>query len=83
MLATINRNSYKVKVDGRTSSSFVIKRGVRQGSVLSPALFLIVMNPLLQRMQQLRLGATVHEGHLHMLMTSEQLPPASSPWSSR
>ena len=50
----------KVKVDGRTSSSFVIERGVRQGSVLSPALFLIVMNPLLQRMQQRRLGATVH-----------------------
>ena len=50
----------KVKVDGRTSSSFAIERGVRQGSVLSPALFLIVMNPLLQRMQQLRLGATVH-----------------------
>ena len=27
----------KVKVDGKTSSSFVIERGVRQGSVLSPA----------------------------------------------
>ena len=81
--AWYHQPKYKVKVDGRPSSSFVIERGVRQGSVLSPALFLIVMNPLLQRMQQLRLGATVHEGHLHMLMTSEQVPPASSPWSSR
>ena len=68
----------KVKVDGRTSSSFSIERGVRQGSVLSPALFLIVMNPLLQRMQQLRLGATVHSLYAGVFVHADDIRTITS-----
>ena len=36
-----------VQVDGAVSRPFSIERGVRQGSVLSPTLFNIIMDPLL------------------------------------
>ena len=45
-------SSAKVKVNGHISSSFDICRGVRQGSVLSPTLFLAVMDILLKRLRE-------------------------------
>ena len=38
-----------VMVDGESSEKFGVERGVRQGSVLSPSLFLLVMDPLLRQ----------------------------------
>ena len=43
------RGSCQVKLDGMLSQSFHVKRGVKQ--VLSPALFLLVMDPLLKQLQ--------------------------------
>jgi len=40
--------SCQVKVDGRVSDRFMVERGVKQGLVLSPTLFLLVMDPLLR-----------------------------------
>ena len=52
------------------SPSFALGRGVRQGSILSPALFLLVMDPLLRQLQSLSLGATVNNmfagGFMHV-----------------
>ena len=42
------------------SSPFCIGRDVKEGSVLSPSLFLIVMNSLLQRMRNLDCGGSIH-----------------------
>ena len=42
------------------SSPFVLGRGVQQGSVLSPALFLLVIDPLLRELQSLSIGALVN-----------------------
>ena len=39
----------KVRVEGHLSDPFTVKRGVKQGSVLSPTLFLTVMDTLLKR----------------------------------
>ena len=37
-----------VRVNGSLSSMFTLERGVLQGSVLSPVLFLLIMDPLLK-----------------------------------
>ena len=51
------------------SSSFPVGRGVRQGSILSPTLFLLVMDPLLRHLQSQSIGASVNStyagGYLH------------------
>ena len=42
------------------SAPFPINRGVKQGSVLSPSLFLIVMNSLLKKMRNSNNGGSLH-----------------------
>ena len=49
-----------VCVDGVSSRVFPIERGVRQGSVLSPTLFNIVMDPLLTSLESSDLGLCVN-----------------------
>ena len=49
-----------VHVDGASSTSFPIERGVRQGFILSPTFFNIVMDPLLRTLESLDLGLSVN-----------------------
>ena len=48
-----------VKLNGKFSESYTMERGVLQGSVLSPTLFLLVMDPLLKKLEENRLGPRV------------------------
>ena len=62
--------SCKVKLDdGVLSRSYPVERGVKQGSVLSPALFLVVMDPLLSKLQSSGMGLSINNfyagGFLH------------------
>ena len=58
-----------IRIGQHVSSLFTLGRGVRQGSILSPALFLLVMDPLLRQLQSLSIGASVNNmyvgGFLH------------------
>ena len=49
-----------VRLGQYVSPTFAQGRGVRQGSVLSPALFLLIMDPLLRQLQALSIGASVN-----------------------
>ena len=49
-----------VHVDGASSTSFPIERGVHQGSILSSTLFSIVMDPLLRILESSGLGLSVN-----------------------
>ena len=46
----------QVQLNGTLSDQFSLQRGVWQGSVLSPILFLLVMDPLLKGMEGMDLG---------------------------
>ena len=48
-----------VRVDGSLSSMFTLECGVLQGSVLSPVLFLLIMDPLLKSLQSKALGPSI------------------------
>ena len=58
-----------VRLGQHLSSPFSLARGVQQGSILSPALFLLVMDPLLRQLQSLSMGTSVKNmyagGFLH------------------
>ena len=61
--------SCKVRIDEMLSENFWVERGVKQGSVLSPVLFRLVMDPLLSQLQAPGVGLTVNKfyagGFLH------------------
>ena len=49
-----------VRLGKHVSPSFTLGRGVRQGSILSPSLFLLIMDPLLRELQSLSVGTSVN-----------------------
>ena len=58
-----------IKIDGRLSATYSVGRGVKQGSVLSPAPFMLLMDPLLRELQAFGQGLSINNfyagGFLH------------------
>ena len=58
-----------MRVSCHSSPTFQLQRVVRQGSILSPFLFLLVMDPLLRQLQSHSLGISINTtyagGYLH------------------
>ena len=76
-----SNSSSCVRINGSTSRSFSINRGVKQGSVLSPFLFLFVMDPILLTLKNkfcglnicgLYLGAFCHADDVRTLASSKE-----------
>ena len=62
-----------VKLDGRLSMNYSVERGVKQGSVLSPALFLLVMDPLLRQLQATGLGLSINNFYAGGFMHADDI----------
>lgn len=54
------KESDYVRVDGKSSEMFVVDRGVRQDSDLSPSLFPLVMGPLSRQLEDSGLGLSIN-----------------------
>ena len=60
-------------MNGHTSYSFNISRGVKQGSVLSPTLFLTVMDLLLKRLRESDCGLHVRGTYMGAAVHADDL----------
>ena len=67
-----------VKIDGCLSKQFVVERGVKQGSILSPTLFLIVMNPLLKQLESSKLGLSTNDYYAGGFVHADDIRTLSS-----
>ena len=54
-----NQPKSMVRVNGHLTPAFTLEQGVLQGSVLSPVLFLLVMDPLLQTLESCNLDPSI------------------------
>ena len=73
-----------VKVNGYLSHEFITERGVKQGSVLSPCLFLLLMDGLLQRRKEANAGVSVEGIYMGSLAHANDLRSLTcDPQSSR
>ena len=62
-----------VKVNGSLSQEYVIKRGVRQGSVLSPSLFLLLIDSLLQTLKEANAGVNLEGIYMGSLAHADDI----------
>ena len=72
-------SSGRERINHHISDKFTISRGVKQGSVLPPTLFLIVMDVLLKRMRESNCGLSITWELLFMCTTYVQPLPLWSP----
>ena len=67
-----------VRIDGCVSREFPINRGVKQGSVLSPVLFILVMDPLLVSLRHTGCGLNLGGLYLGVFCHADDIRTLSS-----
>ena len=68
----------RIHVDGAISNPYLISRGVKQGSVLSPILFLIVIDPLLKTLRDNNAGLSVYGTYIGGAAHADDLRTATA-----
>ena len=71
-----------VRLGQHVSPPFALGRGVRQGSILSPALFLLIMDPLLRQLQSLSIGASVNNMYVGGFIHADDIRTLASTTST-
>ena len=61
-----------MRVGGQLAAEFTLERSVLQGSVLSPVLFLLVMDPLFRELEHSSLSPSVYGTYASVPMTYVQ-----------
>ena len=67
------RPTARVKVNNCLSREFIIERGVRQGSFLSPSLFLLLIDGLLHRLIEANVGVSLEGRYVGTLANADDL----------
>ena len=77
----------RVQLGGQQSESYNVERGVQQGSILSPVLFLMVMDPLLRQLEESGMGLSVNSYYAVGFLHADDIRTLASlvrhPWRSR
>ena len=68
----------RIRVDGAISNPYLISRGVKQGSVLSPILFLVVIDPLLKTLRDNNAGLSVYGTYIGGAAHADDLRTATA-----
>ena len=76
------RPNARVKVNDCLSCEFIIERDVRQGSVLSPSLFLLLIDSLLHRLMEANVGVSLEGIYVGTLAHVDDLSLTCNPHSS-
>ena len=70
-------SSGRVRINNHISDKFTISRGVKQGSVLSPTLFLIVIDVLLKRLRESNYGLAIRGTYMGAAIHADDLRTAA------
>ena len=62
-----------VRLDGKCTNLFKTASGVRQGDVLSPTLFSLFINGLVEELNELNLGIKIEETHIFALLYADDI----------
>ena len=68
----------RVYVNGSLSRPLSINRGVKQGSILSPLLFIIVIDPLLKKLRNINAGLSVNGTYVGAAAHADDLRTAAT-----
>ena len=73
-----NHPKCRVRINGQLSSAFTLERGVLQGSVLSPVLFLLVIDPRLKCLECSGLGPFISDTYAGVFAHADNIRTVTS-----